>query len=162
MTGSATTTTPPADPLLPVTAPPREDRLHVESQIRCAHPDCPLGAAVAAPLVVVGRARRSFAALYARGRRLTPDDTRTVAEAASLVSAQLELKVMEDHGRAASPGRTAALRAQISPHFIYNAMAAIAGYIHSNPEEARELLTDFAEFTRYAFQLSAAIRDPGG
>jgi hypothetical protein len=45
-----------------------------------------------------------------------------------------------------------ALRAQISPHFVYNALAAIAGYIHSNPEEARELLTEFAEFTRYAFR----------
>ena len=33
-------------------APAREDRLHVESQIRCEQPDCPLGAAIAAPLVV--------------------------------------------------------------------------------------------------------------
>jgi two-component system LytT family sensor kinase len=45
-----------------------------------------------------------------------------------------------------------ALRAQISPHFVYKALAGIAGYIHSNPEEARELLTEFAEFTRYAFR----------
>jgi two-component system LytT family sensor kinase len=45
-----------------------------------------------------------------------------------------------------------ALRAQISPHFVYNALAAIAGYIHSNPDQARELLTEFAEFTRYAFR----------
>lgn len=28
----------------------------------------------------------------------------------------------------------------------------MAGYIHSRPEEARELLTEFAEFTRYAFR----------
>jgi two-component system LytT family sensor kinase len=45
-----------------------------------------------------------------------------------------------------------ALRAQISPHFIYNALAAVAGEIHESPEEARELLIDFAEFTRYLFR----------
>ncbi len=140
------------DPLLPVTAPPREDRLHVESQIRCEHPDCPLGAAVAAPLVVAGQLAGSFVALYARGRRVTPDDTRTVAEAASLVSAQLELKAIDEQAERLARAELRALRAQISPHFIYNALAAIAGYIHSNPEEARELLAEFAEFTRYAFR----------
>ena len=48
-----------------------------------------------------------------------------------------------------------ALRAQISPHFIYNALAAIAGYIHSNPEEARELLLDAAR------EMIASYRDEG-
>jgi two-component system, LytTR family, sensor kinase len=140
------------DDLIPISAPPREDRLHVESQIGCPHPDCQLGAAVAAPLMVAGELVGSFVALYARGRRVTPDDTRTVAEAAALVSAQLELKAMDEQAERLARAELRALRAQISPHFIYNALAAIAGYIHSNPEEARELLTEFAEFTRYAFR----------
>jgi two-component system LytT family sensor kinase len=140
------------DPLIPITAPAREDRLHVDQQIRCAHEGCPLGTAVAAPLTVSGELVGSFVALYARGRRVTPDDTRTVAEAASLVSAQLELKLMEEQTERLARAELRALRAQISPHFIYNALAAIAGYIHSSPEEARELLTEFAEFTRYAFR----------
>jgi two-component system LytT family sensor kinase len=138
--------------LIPVSAPAREDRLHVESQIRCDHPGCPLGAAVAAPLVVGGELVGSLVALYTRGRRVTPDDTRTVAEAASLISAQLELKSLDEAAERLARAELRALRAQISPHFIYNALAAIAGYIHSNPEEARELLTEFAEFTRYAFR----------
>ncbi len=140
------------DALIPVSAPPREDRLHVEQQIRCEHADCPLGPAVAAPLVVSGELVGSFVALYARGRRISPDDTRTVAEAAKLVSAQLELKALEEQTERLARAELRALRAQISPHFIYNALAAIAGYIHSKPEEARELLTEFAEFTRYAFR----------
>jgi two-component system LytT family sensor kinase len=130
----------------------RDDRLHVESQIRCVHPECPLGAAVVAPLVVQGERVGSFVALFARGRRLSPDETRTVGEAASLVSAQLELAELEAQAQRLARAELRALRAQISPHFIYNALAAIAGYIHSNPEEARELLTEFAEFTRYAFR----------
>ena len=140
------------DELFLISAPAREDRLHVEPQIRCSRPDCPLGAAIAAPLLVQGELVGSFVALYGRGRRITPDDTRTVGEAASLVSAQLELRELEEQAERLARAELRALRAQISPHFIYNAMAAIAGYIHSNPEEARELLTDFAEFTRYAFR----------
>jgi two-component system LytT family sensor kinase len=130
----------------------RDDRLHVESRIACEVPGCPLGAAVIAPLIVQGERVGSFLAIFSRGRHLTPDDTRTVGEAASLVSAQLELAELEAQTERLARAELRALRAQISPHFIYNALAAIAGYIHSNPEEARELLTDFAEFTRYAFR----------
>lgn len=42
------------------------------------------------------------------------------------------------------------LRAQISPHFIYNSLNAVAGLIPSDPVRARELLVDFADFIRYS------------
>lgn len=142
----------PGNALIPISATPREDRLHVEGQIHCDHAGCTLGPAVAAPLVVSGELIGSFVALWARGHRVTPDDTRTVAEAASLVSAQLELKGLEEQTERLARAELRALRAQISPHFIYNALAAIAGYIHSKPDDARELLTEFAEFIRYAFR----------
>ena len=45
-----------------------------------------------------------------------------------------------------------ALRAQISPHFVYNSLAAIASFVRTDPEQARELLLEFADFTRYAFR----------
>ena len=140
------------DLLTSLAAGEREDRVHVQGRLSCAHPACPLGAAIVAPLVVQGEQVGSFVAIFARGRQLTPDDTRTAGEAASLVSAQLELAELETQTERLARAELRALRAQISPHFIYNAMAAIAGYIHSQPEEARELLTEFAEFTRYAFR----------
>ena len=140
------------DALIPITAPAREDHLHVEPQISCAHPGCKLGPAVAAPLIVGGEVIGSVVTLYHRGREITSDDARTVAEAAKLVSAFLELRGLEEQARDLAEAELAALRAQISPHFIYNALAAIAGYIHTKPDEARELLTEFAEFIRYAFR----------
>ncbi len=140
------------DPLIPITAPAREDHLHVERQISCQHAACKLGPAVAAPLIVGGEVIGSVVTLYRRGREITADDARTVAEAAKLVSAFLELQELEEQARALAGAELRALRAQISPHFIYNALAAIAGYIHSKPDEARELLTEFAEFIRYAFR----------
>jgi two-component system LytT family sensor kinase len=75
-----------------------------------------------------------------------------VQEAASLVAAQVELSVLADQEERLAQAELRALRAQISPHFIYNALAAVAGDIHARPDEARELLIDFAEFTRYLFR----------
>ena len=130
----------------------RDDRLHVESRIRCQQPGCPIGGAVLAPLVVQGERVGTLLALFNRPWRLTPEETRTVGDAASLVTAELQLAEFEAQSERLARAELHALRAQISPHFVYNALAAIAGYIHSNPEEARELLTEFAEFTRYAFR----------
>ena len=45
-----------------------------------------------------------------------------------------------------------ALRAEISRASSTDALAAVAGDIHDRPDDARELLIDFAEFTRYLFR----------
>jgi two-component system LytT family sensor kinase len=49
------------------------------------------------------------------------------------------------------------LRAQISPHFIYNSLAAIASFVRTDPDRARELLLEFADFTRYALRRGGAF-----
>jgi two-component system, LytTR family, sensor kinase len=127
-----------------------DDRVHVDPRLEL--PQLHLGGAVVAPLALRGERVGSLAAFYARGRRIRPEDTRVVGDAAELVSAQLELAAVEEQEERLARAELRALRAQISPHFVYNALAAVAGYIHTRPDEARELLTDFAEFTRYAFR----------
>jgi two-component system LytT family sensor kinase len=122
----------------------RDDRVHVEARES--------GAAVVAPLLVQGERVGSLVAFYGTGERLRPEDTRVSSEVASLVAAQVELAAVEAQGERLARAELRALRAQISPHFIYNALAAVANSIHTRPEEARELLTEFAEFTRYAFR----------
>jgi two-component system LytT family sensor kinase len=130
----------------------RDDRVHVEPHFFCERDDCPLRAAIVAPLLVRGERVGSLIAFFDSPGRLRPEDTRVIGEAASLVSAQVELSELDAQGERLARAELRALRAQISPHFVYNALAAVASYIHTRPEEARELLTEFAEFTRYAFR----------
>ena len=59
---------------------------------------------------------------------------------------------LDDSRTRLAEAQVKALRAQISPHFIYNALNAIASYVRTDPEHARELLLDFADFTRYSFR----------
>jgi two-component system LytT family sensor kinase len=123
----------------------------VEPRLRCARPGCPLRSAIVAPLEVQERRVGTLVALYDRPGRVRLEESRVVAEAAALVAAMVELSEVEEQGERLARAELRALRAQISPHFIYNALAAVASFIHSRPEEARELLTEFADFTRYAF-----------
>jgi two-component system LytT family sensor kinase len=77
---------------------------------------------------------------------------RTTAEVARWVSSQLELAELDASRARLAEAEVRALRAQISPHFIYNALTAIASYVRTDPEHARELLLEFADFTRYSFR----------
>jgi two-component system LytT family sensor kinase len=125
----------------------QDDRVHVEP--RAAERAT---SAVIAPLMLQGNRIGALIALFGTAHRLRPDDARVVGSAAALVSGQLELSVIASQEERMIKAELLALRARISPHFVYNSLAAIASYIHSSPDEARVLLTEFAEFTRYAFR----------
>lgn len=45
-----------------------------------------------------------------------------------------------------------ALRSRFSAHFVHNTLTAIASYVRTDPSRARELLGEFADFTRYSFR----------
>jgi two-component system LytT family sensor kinase len=128
-----------------------ETRVHVEPRLRCPAPGCALRSAIVAPLVVQEQRVGTLVALYDRPGRVRLEESRVVGEAAALVSAMIELSEVEAQGERLARAELRALRAQISPHFIYNALAAVASFIHSRPEEARELLIEFSDFIRYAF-----------
>jgi two-component system LytT family sensor kinase len=129
-----------------------DNRLHIVPRLVSSDPACPLRSAVLVPLIAQGKRIGTLIAFYRSVGRPSHHELRVVQEAASLVSAQVELSLVAAQEERVAQAELRALRAQISPHFIYNALAAVAGDIHARPEEARDLLIDFAEFTRYLFR----------
>jgi two-component system LytT family sensor kinase len=144
--------TPTAARLLELSRRVEDGRIHVEPRRRNAQSTDATGAAVVAPLLIQEQLLGALIAIYEPDHRLRPDDTRVVGEAAALVSAQVELSVVAAQEERLTKAELHALRARISPHFVYNSLAAIASYIHSRPDTARALLAEFADFTRYAFR----------
>ena len=142
----------PGDLLSRLLARARDNRLHIVPRLVSSDPTCPLKSAVLAPLVAQDKRIGTLIAFYRSTGRPSHHELRVVQEAASLVSAQVELSLVAEQEERLAQAELRALRAQISPHFIYNALAAVAGDIHARPEEARDLLIDFAEFTRYLFR----------
>jgi two-component system LytT family sensor kinase len=80
-----------------------------------------------------------------------------VCEVARWVSSQLELAQLDLSRTRAMEAEIRALRAQISPHFIYNSLTAIASFVRTDPSRARELLLEFADFTRYSFRRGGSM-----
>lgn len=118
-------------------------------RLRCEEPDCPLRWAVVAPLTVDDRVHGSLVAC-APGESAVL--VRAAGEVARWVSVQLELADLDQSRTRLIEAEIKALRAQISPHFIFNSLAVIASFVRTDPERARELLLEFADFTRYSFR----------
>ena len=120
----------------------------------CGSPDCDVRVVVTSPLVegdtVIG-------VLAAYGPSSSALLVRAVDEVARWVSTQLDLAAASRQQTRAAEAELRALRAQISPHFIYNTLTAIASFTRTDPDRARELLLEFADFTRYALRTGGQL-----
>jgi sensor histidine kinase YesM len=58
-----------------------------------------------------------------------------------------ELEIERAH-RLATDARLASLESRLHPHFLFNALAAIAGQVREAPERAERLLVEFADLLR--------------
>jgi two-component system LytT family sensor kinase len=126
-------------------------REHVEHhKLSCqAKAECPMREAVVVPLIADG-VTEGTVLLVADGAH-TPL-LRMADTIAGFIATQLELAKLDDSRQELAKAEVRALRAQISPHFVYNALNTISSQIRTDPERARELLGEFAEFTRYSFR----------
>jgi len=121
------------------------------SDLPCDRMDCVVRGAVVAPLT--GADGRAAAALVAvADDQPAPGLVQATLEAARWAGSQLALSELDSSRERLAKAEVRALRAQISPHFIYNALTAIASFVRTDPERARELILEFAEFTRYSFR----------
>ena len=98
-------------------------------------------------------------------RRLLSEDLQMLRSLAGVLGLMLETLrlqhkrqeqelVTHDLRLQASRSELKALRAQINPHFFFNALNAIASLIHTDPERADEAVEQLAEVFRYTLRRS--------
>ncbi|MGH9384263.1 MAG: sensor histidine kinase [Vicinamibacterales bacterium] len=117
------------------------------------------------PRAITGR-RVRFAVLRASGTRLVmSEDLQLLRYLATVFGFmfekfQMERKRLEQEQLAqdlrlqTSKSELKALRAQINPHFLFNALNAIASLIHTDPGRADEAVEQLAEVFRYTLRRS--------
>jgi two-component system, LytTR family, sensor kinase len=123
--------------------------IHDRQHAPCADIACPVESTVVCPLAVD---EAVVGTLQVCVESTSGALVRAVEEVGGWVSGQLELAELDANRRRLVEAEVRALRAQISPHFIYNSLNAIAASIRTDPEHARELVLEFADFTRYSFR----------
>ena len=124
-------------------------RVFDRHDLACGHAGCAVRSAVVSPLVVD---ERVVGTLLVFAEQPTAGLARATDEVAQWVAAQLELAELDASRTRLMEAEVRAMRAQISPHFIYNSLGAIASFVRTDPDRARELLLEFADFTRYSFR----------
>jgi LytS/YehU family sensor histidine kinase len=107
----------------------------------CANPACPLGAAAVVPLQLDDRPAGAVVAYATTGSPLDEAAVATLESIGRHLSSQLQLSELHS-------ATTTALRAQMEPHFVFNALNTIASFIRTEPERARSLVLAFADHLR--------------
>ncbi len=129
----------------------RRSAVLTEKDLPCDRVDCVVRGAVVAPVTAPGG--RGTAALVAvADDHPAPGLVQATLETARWAGSQVALAELDSSRERLARAEVRALRAQISPHFIYNALTAIGSFVRTDPERARELILEFAEFTRYSFR----------
>lgn len=121
--------------------------------LACGNPGCQLRSAVVSAVIADDNV---VAAVVVYVPEITPGLIQATAALSRWISTQIDLAELSRQRSRVMEAELRALRAQISPHFIYNCLAAIASFVRTDPDQARELLLEFADFTRYAFRRGGA------
>jgi two-component system LytT family sensor kinase len=128
-------------------------QVNSHATVECHRDDCAVKGIVVVPLETEGKIVGTLGALttVATG----PVLLRATGELARYISSQLELYELDESKARMNRAEVRALRAQISPHFVYNALTTISSLIRTDPDQARALLIEFADFTRYSFRTAS-------
>ncbi|WP_263621492.1 sensor histidine kinase [Rossellomorea aquimaris] len=119
-----------------------------KKEIHCDRDNCPLGAAVMAPLVKGDEIVGALKFYFHSEKSISPIMMELTKGVATLLSNQLELAEIDTHKELARESEVKALQAQISPHFLFNAINVIVSLIRIQPDKARTLLISLSQFIR--------------
>ncbi|WP_456272243.1 LytS/YhcK type 5TM receptor domain-containing protein [Bacillus sp. AK031] len=119
-----------------------------DETIHCVNKDCPLGAAVIAPLKQRGETIGTLKFYFSSEKEISNVILELISGLSVLLSNQLEIAEADNALQYAKEAEIKALQAQISPHFLFNSMNVIGSLIRIDPAQARKLLISLSHFLR--------------
>lgn len=114
--------------------------------------DCPLEAAVIAPLMCKGEVVGTVKLYQTKEGEIPSNLVKLAVGIAQLLGVQMELAELDRQAQLVTKAELDALQAQINPHFLFNTMNTISMFIRTNPETARRLLKRLAAFFRHSLK----------
>ncbi|WP_102348479.1 LytS/YhcK type 5TM receptor domain-containing protein [Bacillus sp. Marseille-P3661] len=128
----------------------KEGKIVVANQrsIHCRDEDCPLGAAVIAPLKQRGKIIGTLKFYFRTEKEVTNVVIELITGLSTMMSNQLELADADKSYQLAKEAEIKALQAQISPHFLFNTLNTIVSLIRIDPAKARKILISLSHYLR--------------
>ncbi len=119
-----------------------------EDEIQCREKNCPLRAAIIAPLKRKDETIGTLKFYFRTKKEISHVTVEMMKGLSSLLSQQLELAEGERLHSLAQEMEIKALQTQMSPHFLFNALNTIGSLIRIEPDKARKLVTSLARYIR--------------
>ncbi|HSN65137.1 MAG TPA: LytS/YhcK type 5TM receptor domain-containing protein [Fusibacter sp.] len=123
-----------------------------KKEIGCDHTSCTLSSVIVVPLMINEQPIGTLKVYYTKPNAITKPDMELVKGLGNLFSTQLELGIIEKQKVLRAKAELTALRAQIKPHFLFNALNAIMSLTRTDPEKARTLLQELSIVLRSGFK----------
>jgi len=122
-------------------------------QIDCPNLNCNLKSAIIAPLMEGDEMIGTLKIYYCTEDVISFGNINLAVGLSQLISTQLEISKLEELKHMANKAEIKALQAQISPHFLFNALNTIISFIRINPNRARELIINLSTYLRYNLEV---------
>ncbi|WP_096439564.1 sensor histidine kinase [Alteribacter populi] len=119
-----------------------------EKDIACEESGCQIRAGIIVPLKQEGATVGTLKFYVRSEKELTPIKRELVKGVSRFLSNQLELARVDELRELANQAEVRALQAQVSPHFLFNALNVIVSLIRINPGYARKLLLQLSYYLR--------------
>lgn len=118
------------------------------NRIHCREEDCPLHAAVVAPLKQRGQTIGTLKFYFQSEKEISNVVVELISGLSAMISNELEISAADQVYQLAKEAEIKALQAQISPHFLFNSLNTIVSLIRIDPTKARKLLVTLSQYLR--------------
>ncbi|WP_404451531.1 sensor histidine kinase [Virgibacillus necropolis] len=116
--------------------------------INCHNQGCPLDRAVIAPLKRKTETVGTLKFYFEDKKDISSVTIEFIKGLSSLLSQQLEIADAERYYQLMKEAEIKALQAQVSPHFLFNALNTIVSLVRIDPDKARKLLISLSRYFR--------------
>jgi len=111
------------------------------------------------PLKERGEVTGTLKIYYRKAYKMTYSLQTMAIGLSQIVSTLMEVSRVEQIKEEANKAELKALQTRINPHFLFNALNAIASTTRRNPEKARELIINLSSYMRYNLELNGEFID---
>ncbi|MGO1298484.1 MAG: LytS/YhcK type 5TM receptor domain-containing protein [Vibrio sp.] len=111
------------------------------------------------PLWENGQVTGTLKIFYCQPHRIRSSLREMAIGLSQLISTQIEVSKIEQLKTMASKAEFSALQNKINPHFLFNALNAISTLVRIQPDKARQLIANLADFLRFNLEKGEGLID---
>ncbi|MDY0395852.1 LytS/YhcK type 5TM receptor domain-containing protein [Virgibacillus halophilus] len=123
--------------------------------IPCQDPDCQLESAIIIPIIEGNEVTRMIYFYFRKVQHIRPVERMVAAGLGEFLCNQLKMLAADKLKAHILDAELRNLQAQINPHFLFNTLHLIASSFRKEPERARHITVQLAQFMRFNLKLVA-------